>query len=91
MYKRQGAVSAGVAETMAREVRQLAGSDIGVSITGIAGPKGGSPKKPVGTVFIGLATKKGVTVSPFHFGGNRTHIQRISAYHAMRKILNTLT
>lgn len=52
-----GAVSSDTAIQMARGVMRLAGADIGISTTGIAGPTGGSPDKPVGTVFIGLASK----------------------------------
>jgi nicotinamide-nucleotide amidase len=51
-----GAVSALVAEKMARGARQCLESDIGLSVTGIAGPGGGTDEKPVGTVFIGLST-----------------------------------
>lgn len=51
-----GAVSEQVAMQMAKGVRELAGADIGISTTGVAGPLGGSKEKPVGTVFIGVST-----------------------------------
>jgi nicotinamide-nucleotide amidase len=55
----KGAVSSECAEQMAKGVRKLAGSDIGLSVTGIAGPAGGTPEKPVGLVYIGLASETG--------------------------------
>lgn len=54
-----GAVSAQTAIYMAKGIRLAAGSDIGISVTGIAGPTGGTPDKPVGTVYVGLSTEKG--------------------------------
>jgi len=64
-----GAVSEQVAQEMAVECRCAAGSDYGLSITGIAGPGGGNPPdKPVGLVFIGLADETGVTVHRFLMG-----------------------
>ncbi|MCX7879594.1 MAG: competence/damage-inducible protein A [Ignavibacteria bacterium] len=66
-----GAVSEQTAHEMASNVRNIFGSTYGISITGIAGPTGGSPQKPVGTVFIGLATEDGVTVKRFGFGADR--------------------
>ena len=53
----KGAISAECAEEMAKGVRELLDSDIGIATTGIAGPTGGTPEKPVGLVYIALATK----------------------------------
>jgi nicotinamide-nucleotide amidase len=59
VLKSHGAVSAECAEQMAQGIKKLAKSDLGLSITGIAGPTGGTPEKPVGLVYIGLATDEG--------------------------------
>ncbi|HDP67868.1 MAG TPA: competence/damage-inducible protein A [Candidatus Marinimicrobia bacterium] len=67
-----GAVSRQTAQEMAVNIRRIANSDIGLSTTGIAGPTGGSPEKPVGTVFIGLAS--GDHKGTFHFRYNRDRL-----------------
>lgn len=85
-----GAVSAIVAELMAKGVQGGVGVDIGFSITGIAGPDGGSPEKPVGTVFMGLATKEGIWVERFLFSGNRQEIRKQATEAALSMILNYL-
>lgn len=85
-----GAVSAIVAELMAKGVRDGASVDIGFSITGIAGPAGGSPEKPVGTVFMGLATKEGVRVERFLFSGDRQKIRGQATEAALSMLLNYL-
>ena len=71
-----GAVSHLVAEQMARRVREIGMSDIGVSTTGIAGPGGGTNVKPVGTVYIGVSTKESTKVRKHTFKGTRAEIQK---------------
>jgi nicotinamide-nucleotide amidase len=87
---RNGAVSNIVAKRMAKGVRTAAGVDIGLSITGIAGPAGGSPGKPVGTVFVALATKKEVFVRKFLFSGNRREVRKRSSEEALTMLLDYL-
>ena len=75
-----GAVSSEVAAAMAEGVRRVSGADVALSLTGVAGPGGGSAAKPVGTVFIGIATASGTTVVERHFQGDRQRIQVAAAY-----------
>jgi competence/damage-inducible protein CinA-like protein len=78
-----GAVSAEVAERMAEGVRQVSGTTLGLGITGIAGPTGGSEEKPVGTVFIALDCPKGTVSKRYQLPGDRNQIQTLSAYLAI--------
>jgi nicotinamide-nucleotide amidase len=71
MLERHGAVSAEVAEAMARGARERFGTSYGVSATGIAGPTGGTLDKPVGLVYVALASESGVTVERHVFAGDR--------------------
>lgn len=66
-----GAVSEETAVQMAEGVRRLSGADIAVSVTGIAGPTGGTPEKPVGTVYIGCSTAEGTYASHYLFTGEK--------------------
>ena len=75
MLKEYGAVSYEVAKAMAEGVRNLADSDIAIAVTGIAGPGGGTIEKPVGLVFIGIATKNGVEVTRCRFDGDRDQVR----------------
>jgi nicotinamide-nucleotide amidase len=75
-----GAVSAEVAAAMAEGVRRVSGADIALSLTGVAGPSGGSDEKPVGTVYIALASAKGTIVKHRAFGGDRLQIQTLASY-----------
>ena len=73
ILEEHGAVSEETAKEMAMRSRMMFSSDIGLSITGIAGPDGGSTEKPVGLVFIALSTEKGIKVRKYKFGSNRTN------------------
>jgi nicotinamide-nucleotide amidase len=81
--KAHGAVSAPVAEQLARGAREQAGVEIGVGITGVAGPEGGTPEKPVGTVFISVASPGGESVRRFRFTGSRAIVRERSAQAAL--------
>lgn len=69
-----GAVSRSVVEQMAEGVRTLAGADLAVATSGVAGPGGGTPEKPVGTVWIAATNGKSVLSECFHFEGGRAEI-----------------
>ncbi len=78
-----GAVSEQVAGEMATGIRNKSGADISIAVTGIAGPGGGSEEKPVGTVFIAMATKDTSKSYRFLFSGNREEIQQVAAQTAL--------
>ena len=82
--RRFGAVSAETARAMASGALDRFGADVAVSVTGIAGPDGGSPEKPVGTVHFGLAAREGKTVLKRRlFGGDRSVVRRAAALQAL--------
>jgi len=85
-----GAVSEDVAILMAEGVKKLAGTDIGLATTGIAGPTGGTEEKPVGTVFVALSTGRGTTCRRFQFRWDRRRIKEMTsqiALNMLRKFL----
>lgn len=71
-----GAVSEETAREMAEGIRKAIKTDIGVGITGIAGPGGGTAKKPVGLVFIAVSGPQGTIVKENHFSGTRLEVKR---------------
>ena len=81
--ERVGAVSSEVAASMAEGSRRVAQSDIAVSVTGIAGPGGAVPGKPVGTVWFGLATKQGTHTFVRHFKGDRDAVRSATVAFAL--------
>ena len=83
LLARHGAVSAEVAQEMAAGARKHLDCDVALSSTGIAGPDGGSAEKPVGLVFLGLATREGVRSSRHVLGGTRAEIVARSAAYAL--------
>jgi len=78
-----GAVSEETALLMAEGVRKLSGTDIGIAVTGIAGPTGGTESKPVGTVYIALSDGKKSVCRHFYFRWERRRIKEISAQWAL--------
>lgn len=81
--KAHGAVSAAIAEQLARGARERSGAEVGVGITGIAGPDGGSADKPVGLVFIAIASPLGEAVRRMQFTGTRSTIRERSVQTAL--------
>ncbi len=81
--EKYGAVSEEVAAQMAEGVRKLAGSDFGIGITGIAGPGGATPRKPVGLVYVGLSYDGGIEVVRNRFTGTRLQIKFQSTQKAL--------
>ncbi len=79
----KGAVSPEVAVAMADGARKLAGSDIALAVTGIAGPDGGTPEKPVGTVYMALADPAGCEAKRYNFHGDREEIRLITSFAAL--------
>jgi nicotinamide-nucleotide amidase len=85
LLREHGAVSEPVARAMAEGILESLGADLAVGITGIAGPTGGTPTKPVGTVCFGLARRNGATLTNTEvFPGEREGVRTIAAYHALR-------
>jgi competence/damage-inducible protein CinA-like protein len=83
LIETHGAVSEQVAGAMAARIRKRAGSTLGIGLTGIAGPGGGSPEKPVGLVYIALADDSQTTTRKFIFPGDRQFIRTLSVNAAL--------
>ena len=85
-----GAVSLETARAMAAGARAATGADFAVAITGIAGPAGGTPEKPVGLVFIGVAAPHGTATFKHHFSGSRAEIRQAATEAALRHLLEAV-
>ena len=83
----KGAVSPECAAAMAEGARRLLKTDLAVSLTGIAGPGGGSTEKPVGLVWFGLASAKGVVTEKRIFPGDRAAVRAAAIEHALQLLL----
>jgi nicotinamide-nucleotide amidase len=84
--KEVGAVSAQTAKAMAQGLLLRTNSDIALAITGIAGPGGGTPEKPVGLVYVAVADRNEVKIASFNFVGNRQRIKLVTAKHALNNL-----
>jgi nicotinamide-nucleotide amidase len=90
LLETKGAVSAETAEAMARGVRARLGADVGVAVTGIAGPDGGTPEKPVGLVFLCASGPDGELAASFSLPGDRANVRAratVSALHLVRRLV----
>ena len=90
LIERNGAVDPGVAEQMARGVAKVIGSDIGVGITGIAGPGGGTPEKPVGLVYISVAFRDKIHTVELRSGSGRDRVREHAASTALNMVRTIL-
>ncbi len=88
--EQHGAVSEQTVLEMARGIRTVMGADIGVSVSGIAGPTGGTPDKPVGTVWIGLSSVKEEYARHFLWTGDRLAVKEQSAQAAFQMVVEHL-
>ena len=88
LLNREGAVSAPVAQAMAKGVRELLYADVAVSVTGLAGPGGDAYGNPVGTVFIGYCDDTRCTSREYHFTGDREAVRTQAIHAALNLILN---
>lgn len=87
LIKQKGAVNAEVALLLAKNIRNIAKTDYGIGITGIAGPTGGTIKKPVGTVFIAVSCANRVICKKFRFSGSRSSIRKKSSLKALELLM----
>ena len=88
--KNFGAVSEQTARQKSANVRELFKTDIGVGITGIAGPGGGSAEKPVGTVYISVSNYDKTFVKKFNFSGSRQEIKNQSCDAAIKMVMEVM-
>lgn len=90
LIAKKGTVSQAVALKLAQQVRKIAKTDFGIGVTGIAGPSGGTPQNPVGTVFIAVASKNKTISKKYQFRGNRVTIRKKSSLKALELLKSLL-
>jgi nicotinamide-nucleotide amidase len=90
LFETTGAVGEDVARAMAEGVRERAGTDLGVGVTGIAGPTGGTPEKPVGTVHLAVASAEGTVHRKYVLRGGRAQVRDRAVKHALDLVRRVL-
>jgi len=90
ILEEKGAVSRETAEAMARGIAKISNADIGVGITGIAGPTGGTPEKPVGLVYFSIFFNNNVKVQELRLSGNRDEIREQTTREVINSILELI-
>ena len=90
LIEQHGAVSEAVARAMAQDALARSRAQAAVAVTGVAGPGGGSPHKPVGTVWFGWATPAGVFSEDRHFSGDRASVRHATVAHAIGRLVELL-
>ncbi len=82
--EKHGAVSAETVSEMALGVRRALAADMGIAVSGIAGPGGGTPEKPVGLVWMAVSASSGVWTRQFNFKGDRLQVKELAAEEALK-------
>lgn len=90
LLRRAGAVCEGVARAMVLGALSRSQAQVAISVTGVAGPTGGSPAKPVGTVWFGFAVPGQVVAEKRHFAGDRAQVRTATVHHALKRLLELL-
>lgn len=90
LLQRAGAVCEGVARAMVQGALAHSHAQVAVAVTGVAGPTGGSPAKPVGTVWFGFAVPGQVVTEKCHFAGDRAQVRAATVQHALRRLVELL-
>ena len=90
VLRRAGAVCGPVAQAMAEGALAHSHAQVAVAVTGVAGPTGGSPAKPVGTVWFGFALPRQVLTEKCHFDGDRAAVRQATVRHALERLVELL-
>ena len=90
LIARHGAVSEAVVRAMAAGAISHSKAQVGVAVTGVAGPTGGTRAKPVGTVWFGWSVRGAVTTEMIHFAGDRAAVRAATVNHALRRLIELI-
>ena len=91
LIAQHGAVSEAVARAMAEGALRHSRAQVALAVTGVAGPSGGTPAKPVGTVWFGWATPTGLTSEMCRFDGDRASVRQATVRHSLKRLVELLT